>query len=232
MKPRTLWACQSVAAMMSSSVAPSGRLSMSRTMAFLLPSRAVGVASLAVARLVALAFFGATGAASGAGAGVSAWMAFQIRVTAVLRSVNFLTGFRSPKGTTPAKVFQTSGKRVRGQSAESLANSFSVAKRSWPSGTCSAAVKAVMLLSVAMANVVMVGLLFQNSILSTIRRTSSGLIGCASASTSSVVCFDAGNEQVKRFGPVAAGNADFARQAHRDRVVLGEALDLVPCHGG
>ncbi len=127
MKPRTLWACQSVADMMSASVAPSGRFSMSRTMAFLLPSRAVGAASLAVAALVAFAFFGATGAACGAGVGVRAWMAFQMRATAVLRSVNFLTGFRSPKGGAPAKAFQTSTNRVMGQSAESLVNSFSVA---------------------------------------------------------------------------------------------------------
>jgi len=77
-------------------------------MAFLLPSRAVGVASLAVAALVAFAFFGATGAACGAGVGVRAWMAFQMRATAVLRSVNFLTGFSSPKGGAPAKAFQTS----------------------------------------------------------------------------------------------------------------------------
>ena len=35
-------------------------------------------------------------------------MAFQIRSTAVLRSVNFLTGFRSaPNPATPAKLFQT-----------------------------------------------------------------------------------------------------------------------------
>ena len=48
------------------------------------------------------------------------WMAFQIRATAVLRSVNFLTGLRSPKGGAPAKAFQTSTNRVMGQSAESL----------------------------------------------------------------------------------------------------------------
>ena len=78
-------------------------------------------------RLAALAFFGAAGAACGAGVGVSAWMAFQIRATAVLRSVNFLTGLRSPKGGAPAKAFQTSTNRVMGQSAESLVSSFSVA---------------------------------------------------------------------------------------------------------
>ncbi len=38
-KPRTLWACQPVAAMMSASVAPSARRSISRTMAFFEPSR-------------------------------------------------------------------------------------------------------------------------------------------------------------------------------------------------
>ena len=48
-------------------------------------------------------------------------------LTAVLRSVNFLTGLRSPKGGAPAKAFQTSTNRVMGQSAESLVSSFSVA---------------------------------------------------------------------------------------------------------
>jgi hypothetical protein len=81
-----------------------------------------------------LGFFGATVAALGAGVGVSAWMAFQIRLTAVLRSVNFLIGFRRSKGTTPAKAFQTSANRLMGHSAESLANSFSVVKWGWPSG--------------------------------------------------------------------------------------------------
>lgn len=48
-------ACQSVADMMSASVTPSGRLSRSRTIAFLLPSCAAGAVSLAVGCLVALA---------------------------------------------------------------------------------------------------------------------------------------------------------------------------------
>ena len=109
---------------MSLSVASSGRLSRPRTMAFLLLSRAVGASSLMMALLAALVFFGATGAAGAAGAGVRAWMAFRIRLTAVLQSVNLLTGFRSPKGTTPAKAFQTSAKRVMGHSAEGLANFF------------------------------------------------------------------------------------------------------------
>ena len=46
MKPRTVWACQLVAVMISSRVAPAGRRSNSSTAAFLLPSRVVGVSSL------------------------------------------------------------------------------------------------------------------------------------------------------------------------------------------
>ena len=55
MKPRMLGACQSVAATISLRLAPSARRTSSRTMAFLLPSRAVGGASFAVAPLAALA---------------------------------------------------------------------------------------------------------------------------------------------------------------------------------
>ena len=181
MKPRTLCACQSVAAMMSASVAPSGRLSMSRTMAFLLPSRVVGVASLAVAPLAALAFFGATGAAWGAGAGVSAWMAFQIRETAVLRSVNFLTGLRLSKGTTPAKAFQTSGKRASGPVGGELGELLLGGETVLAFGN---------LLGGGEGGDVVVGgdcecghgfLLIQNSISSTIRRASSSVICCALA---------------------------------------------------
>jgi hypothetical protein len=82
-------------------------------------------------------------------------MAFQIRLTAVLRSVNFLTGLRLSKGATPAKEFQTSTKRAAGHSAESLASSFSPEKAPsmvptrWFSASSSTA-NAVMLLSVSM----------------------------------------------------------------------------------
>src|SRR5208283_2356117 len=107
----------------------------------------VGAASLVVATLAALAFSGATGAACGAGVGVRAWMAFQMRATAVLRSVNFLTGFNSPKGGAPAKAFQTSTNRVMGQPAESLVSSFSVANATMLSCSAGAASWAVMLLS-------------------------------------------------------------------------------------
>jgi hypothetical protein len=84
-------------------------------------------------------------------------MAFQIRMAAVLRSVNFLVGFRSPKGGTPAKAFQTSVKRAMGQSAVALVNSFSVANATRLSCAAGAAAWAVMLLSVSIVNVVMVG---------------------------------------------------------------------------
>src|SRR5580658_4341064 len=50
-------------------------------------------------------------------------MASQIRATAAFRSVNFFTGFRLPKGTTPAKLFHTSIRRVAGQEPASLFNS-------------------------------------------------------------------------------------------------------------
>src|SRR5579885_621650 len=93
------------------------------------------------------------------GAASRRWIAFQRRATAVLRSVNFLTGFRSSKGATPAKLFHTWTSRSAGQLAASFASSFSLAKCSWPSGICPAAGKAVMLLSASMANSLMVRLL-------------------------------------------------------------------------
>src|ERR1017187_9831590 len=85
------------------------------------------------AALAALAFFAGLGAAWGAGVGAvraafslasasrmlvrstsspSTWIAAQMRVVAALRSVNFLTGLRSLKGGTPAKLFQTSTRRL------------------------------------------------------------------------------------------------------------------------
>src|SRR6185436_10291894 len=66
MKPRTLWACHPVAAMMPFKVAPPGRFSSSRIWAVLLPSRALAGFSAEVARFPALPFFGATAGACGA----------------------------------------------------------------------------------------------------------------------------------------------------------------------
>jgi hypothetical protein len=148
-KPLIEWFCQSVALAISPKVAPSLRRSNSITIAFLLPSRAPGAPSAVLAALVALAFFGAFLAArgtavavsvavaadSGAAGASSFWMAVQMRLIAVLRSVNFLTGFRSaPKPATPAKEFQIWTSRSAGQLAASLARSFSLTNGSWPSG--------------------------------------------------------------------------------------------------
>src|SRR5450759_4547081 len=159
MRPRTGWDCQSTAPRMSWSVVPSGRFSILMTLAFLPPWRAVAAALFALATLAALtilsrvgacavpgtplaplSFFCATWAACGAGEGARGWMAFQIRLTAALRWVNLLTGLRPSKDATPAKAFQTSAKRIMGHPEESLARSFSVAKRSKPASGCTAVV--------------------------------------------------------------------------------------------
>jgi hypothetical protein len=133
-KPLTECFCQPVSAMISASVAPFFRRRSSRTAAFLLPSRAPFVSCLICAGFLAagaflavpLAFF-ATGADCGATLAPSRWIALHTRATALARSVNFLTGFKSSKGATPAKLFHTSTSRAAGQSAVSLASSFSVA---------------------------------------------------------------------------------------------------------
>ena len=57
----------------------------------------------------------------------------------------------APNPATPAKLFQTWTRRSPGQSAASLASSFSLAKCSWPSGICSAAGKVVMVFSLSIA---------------------------------------------------------------------------------
>src|SRR5437899_11721568 len=141
MNPRTLCACQPVAFMIWASVAPPFRWSRPRTVAFLLPSRAAAGLSPPLARfalaalagfafaaffaflpffaaaLALLALFGAVVAVSAALPPSRLWMAFQIRLTADLRSVNFLTGVR------PGIPFQTSTSRSVGHSATRLASS-------------------------------------------------------------------------------------------------------------
>src|ERR1035438_6076156 len=89
----------------------------------------------------------------------STWIAAQMRVVAALRSVNFLTGLRSLKGGTPAKLFQTSTRRLIGHSAAILLSSFWLAKAARLSCAAGAAAWAVMLLSVSIVNVVIVVLL-------------------------------------------------------------------------
>ena len=56
------------------------------------------------------------------------WAAFQIRATALLRSVKRLTSFSSAKGGAPAKPFQTSTRRLAGQAAMASLKSASVSK--------------------------------------------------------------------------------------------------------
>jgi hypothetical protein len=154
--PRTVWACQPVVFMISARVAPCLRRSSSRTSAFLLPSRASVGPCLAraaffagVAFLPGLLAFGAASfemgapccAALAALGASSRWTAFQIRVTAVLRSVNFLTGFRSSKGVTPAKLFQSWTSSSPLSISSTLPRSLSLVKR-WmlsPAGTSSGA---------------------------------------------------------------------------------------------
>ena len=74
-----------------------------------------------------------SGATSGAGCATFAGRtctASQIRVTADLRSVNFFTGLSEVKGATPAKLFQISTGRLRGQEPTSLASSWGEPKYS------------------------------------------------------------------------------------------------------
>src|SRR5881628_455256 len=112
------------------SVAPPLRWSRPRTVAFLLPSRAAAgllpdlarfpLAALAGGFLALLAFLPRFAAAVAVSAGLPPsrlWMAFQILLTADLRSVNFLTGVR------PGIPFQTSTSRSVGHSATRLASS-------------------------------------------------------------------------------------------------------------
>src|SRR5437867_38129 len=170
MNPRTLWACQPVAFMIWASVAPPFRWSRPRTVAFLLPSRAAAgllpalprfplaaLASLAfaaglaffpffAAALALLAPFGAFVAVSAGLPPSRLWIAFQIRLTADFRSVNFFTG------ASPGMPFQTSISRSAGHSATRLANSCWLLKLSPSPASCLVA-NAVMLFSVSIVYV-------------------------------------------------------------------------------
>src|SRR3989441_7402677 len=173
MNPRTEWACQPVAFMIWASVAPPLRWSRPRTVAFLLPSRAAAgllpalarfplaaLAGLALAAFFAffaflpcfaaalalLARFGAVVAASAGLPPSRLWIAFQIRLTADFRSVNFLTGVR------PGIPFQTSTSRSAGHSATRLASSCWLLKLS-PSPASGLVACAVMLFSVSIVYV-------------------------------------------------------------------------------
>jgi hypothetical protein len=100
------------------------------------------------------------GSVSGVTAPFSLCRAFQIRATAIARVSNFLTGFSSVKGATPAKLFQTSTKRSAGQPAAQPASSSELTKGCAPAAITASAwsrvANAVMLFSVSMVNVVIV----------------------------------------------------------------------------
>src|ERR1035441_1515418 len=126
MNPRTLWACQDVACMISVRVAPSARWTRARTAAVLLPGRTPSGFGW-VAFWGALASFlardwgleGATrraGLADGAfvgacGSGFSpmVWIRLQIRPAATLALLKPFTG------SIPGRLFQISTKRSGGQ---------------------------------------------------------------------------------------------------------------------
>ena len=139
--PRTVCCCQPVSSMISGSVAPWERRIKSITSDFLLPSRATLTGSFAAAgavwrrllfgaSLFRLPSAGATWVAGFATFAGRTWTAPQIRATATLRSVNFFTGLSAVNGATPAKLFQISTGRVRGQEATSLASSWEEPKYS------------------------------------------------------------------------------------------------------
>ena len=132
-KRRTMDFRQTARCVLTGCLSPGGR-SRSITSAFLLPSRTTLTGSFAAAGAVwrrllfgasffRLPFAGATWAAGFATFANKTWIAIQIRSTATFRFVNFFTGLRSVNGATPAKLFQISTGRVRGQEATSLANS-------------------------------------------------------------------------------------------------------------
>src|ERR1039457_5327647 len=115
------------------------------TRGVLAPGAGVGASAPALPALLPFAFRAGLGAAWGAGAGAvraafslasasrmlvrstsspQIWMAAQIRVVAALRSVNFLTGLRLSNPEVPAKLFQTSTRRLIGLSVVALLSSF------------------------------------------------------------------------------------------------------------
>jgi hypothetical protein len=97
------------------------------------------------------------GAASGAGCALSGdrrSTASQMRATAALRLLSFLTGFKPSNGATHAKLFQVSASLDTGHSAVSLASSFAVENDCDWSAPAGSPASAVMLLSESIVNVV------------------------------------------------------------------------------
>src|SRR5216684_7368747 len=112
--------------MMAFRVAPLGCCSKAIIWAVLLVLRPTGRA-LGLAFFPVLPFFVATCGLCAPTVGLRCWMAFQIRVTASSRLVNFLVG------TTPGRLFQISTSRAPGHWAASLPNSLGLLNVSVPS---------------------------------------------------------------------------------------------------
>ena len=148
MKPRTLWDCQLVRAMMALSVAPEGCLSSIITRAVLVSLRAVAGPGARVAPVGRLPVLSPPEAACAPTWGASPSMALQIRLIPVSRSEN-LAIFR-----TPGKLFQVLTSRPLGQLAASAANCSSVVNRAPPlcEPRCSVEAHTAMVLPASMVN--------------------------------------------------------------------------------
>src|SRR6266446_5124537 len=120
MKPRTVCGCQSVARMISATVAPLGRCSSRMTCAFLVPARAAGLLDRALLLRRVLLF--------AAELPSPFWSAFQMRLTAVLRSVKRLTA------VAPGRLFQMRNRRAVGHGSATWPSSSRLLKASVPWG--------------------------------------------------------------------------------------------------
>src|ERR1039458_8300099 len=161
MNPRTLWACQDVACMISARVAPLARRNNARTAAVLLPGRTPsgfgwvafwGALASFLARVVFLVDGGFVGS-FGSGFSPSAWIRLQIRPAADL------TLWKPFTGSTPGRLFQISAKRSGGQAEDRSVSCFWLVKGWEPVPTAASAWSgvgnAVMLLSLSIVNVFM-----------------------------------------------------------------------------
>jgi hypothetical protein len=89
-------------------------------------------AAVSLAVLLASARGGISSAMVGATAFPSRWIVVQMRATALSRFSNFLTGLQSVNGATPARLFQSSTRRLAGHSAAVWLSSFSLRPRWCP----------------------------------------------------------------------------------------------------
>jgi hypothetical protein len=148
MKPRTLWDCQPVMAIMALSLAPAGCFSSVITRAAFVSARATAGSTGGVGAWPRPLPLSPPEAACAPTWGACRSMALQIRLTPVCRSVN-LAIFR-----TPGRLFQISTRRPFGQCAASAANCFSLVNRAAsPFQTRSVEVDTAMVLLASMVNI-------------------------------------------------------------------------------